>query len=146
MSDAATSLTSTLADRYTIERILGTGGMATVHLAEERKHKRKVAIKVLRQEFSASVGAERFLREIGIAAQLAKDFVSPGHDLARRCRHFHVLQGRQVVADGIVEQQIALLRQWRAALQAGDETVVNTVFPELLLTINAIASGLRTTG
>lgn len=64
MSDAAASLTTSLADRYTIERVLGYGGMATVHLAEERKHKRKVAIKVLKQEFGASVGAERFLREI----------------------------------------------------------------------------------
>jgi len=62
MSDAQAFLTSTLADRYTIERTLGQGGMATVHLAEERKHRRKVAIKVLKQEFSASVGAERFLR------------------------------------------------------------------------------------
>jgi len=77
MSDAVTSLTNTLADRYTIERILGHGGMATVHLAEERKHKRKVAIKVLKQEFGASVGAERFLREIGIAAQLAHPHIVP---------------------------------------------------------------------
>src|SRR5687767_10080228 len=77
MGDAATSLTNTLADRYTIERILGTGGMATVHLAEERKHKRKVAIKILRQELGASVGAERFLREIGIAAQLSHPHIVP---------------------------------------------------------------------
>ncbi len=77
MSDAQASLTSTLADRYTIERILGQGGMATVHLAEERKHKRKVAIKVLKHEFAASVGAERFLREIGIAAQLSHPHIVP---------------------------------------------------------------------
>jgi serine/threonine protein kinase len=77
MSDTGTSLTTTLADRYTIERILGHGGMATVHLAEERKHKRKVAIKVLKQEFGASVGAERFLREIGIAAQLSHPHIVP---------------------------------------------------------------------
>ncbi|HEY6088194.1 MAG TPA: protein kinase [Gemmatimonadaceae bacterium] len=77
MSDAATSLSNTLADRYTIERVLGHGGMATVHLAEERKHKRKVAIKVLKQEFAASVGAERFLREIGIAAQLSHPHIVP---------------------------------------------------------------------
>ena len=77
MSDASVSLTNTLADRYTIERLLGHGGMATVHLAEERKHKRKVAIKVLKQEFAASVGAERFLREIGIAAQLSHPHIVP---------------------------------------------------------------------
>jgi len=77
MSDAQASLTSTLADRYTIERILGQGGMAIVHLAEERKHRRKVAIKVLKPEFGASVGAERFLREIGIAAQLSHPHIVP---------------------------------------------------------------------
>ena len=77
MSNAGTSLTNALADRYTIERVLGHGGMATVHLAEERKHKRKVAIKVLKQELGASVGAERFLREIGIAAQLSHPHIVP---------------------------------------------------------------------
>src|ERR1700694_831158 len=77
MSDASASLANTLADRYTIERLLGQGGMATVHLAEERKHKRKVPIKVLKQEFAASVGAERFLREIGIAARLSHPHIVP---------------------------------------------------------------------
>jgi serine/threonine-protein kinase len=77
MSDAPTSVTTSLADRYTVERILGQGGMATVHLAEERKHKRKVAIKVLNPEFGASVGAERFMREIGIAAQLSHPHIVP---------------------------------------------------------------------
>src|SRR5256714_4609563 len=68
---------TSLDDRYIIERLLGHGGMATVHLAEERKHNRKVAIKVLRQECSASVGAERFMREIGIAAQLSHPHIVP---------------------------------------------------------------------
>src|SRR4029078_10741012 len=77
MSDAPASLVSTLSDRYTIERVLGQGGMATVHLAEERKHQRKVAIKVLKAEFGASVGAERFLREIGIAARLSHPHIVP---------------------------------------------------------------------
>ena len=77
MSDAPASLVNTLSDRYTIERLLGHGGMATVHLAEERKHKRKVAIKILKHEFSASVGAERFLREIGIAARLSHPHILP---------------------------------------------------------------------
>jgi serine/threonine protein kinase/tetratricopeptide (TPR) repeat protein len=77
MSDAPVSLANALSDRYTIERLLGHGGMATVHLAEERKHKRKVAIKILKQEFGASVGAERFLREIGIAARLSHPHIVP---------------------------------------------------------------------
>src|SRR6202163_3766075 len=77
MSDAPASLVNTLSDRYTIERLIGHGGMATVHLAEEKKHRRKVAIKVLKQEFAASVGSERFLREIGIAAQLSHPHIVP---------------------------------------------------------------------
>jgi serine/threonine-protein kinase len=64
------ALTAALADRYRIERELGQGGMATVYLAEDLRHRRKVAIKVLRPDLAASIGAGRFLREIQIAAQL----------------------------------------------------------------------------
>jgi serine/threonine-protein kinase len=60
-----------LAERYTFDRELGHGGMATVYLATERKHRRKVAIKMLHADIAASVGAERFLREIGILARLS---------------------------------------------------------------------------
>ena len=63
-------LRASLADRYRIERELGQGGMATVYLAHDVKHDRKVAIKVLREELAASLGADRFLREVHIAAQL----------------------------------------------------------------------------
>ncbi|HEU4787965.1 MAG TPA: protein kinase [Gemmatimonadaceae bacterium] len=66
-----------LAERYAIEGELGRGGMATVYLAEELKHQRKVAIKVLRPDVAASLGAERFLREIGIAARLAHPHIVP---------------------------------------------------------------------
>jgi serine/threonine-protein kinase len=70
MTEAIPRLTAALADRYRIERELGQGGMATVYLAQDLKHDRKVAIKVLRQELAASLGADRFLREVHIAAQL----------------------------------------------------------------------------
>ncbi|MGK2960580.1 MAG: protein kinase domain-containing protein [Gemmatimonadaceae bacterium] len=70
-------LTTLLGDRYVIERVIGRGGMAVVHLAEERKHQRKVAIKILRQDIGISVGAERFLREIGIAARLSHPHIVP---------------------------------------------------------------------
>ena len=63
-------LTFALQDRYRIERELGQGGMATVYLAHDLKHDRKVAIKVLRPELSAVIGAERFLREIKTIANL----------------------------------------------------------------------------
>ncbi|MDQ6829884.1 MAG: protein kinase [Gemmatimonadota bacterium] len=66
-----------LVDRYAIERELGHGGMATVYLAEEKKHGRQVAIKVMKPELAASVGVERFLREIGIAARLAHPHIVP---------------------------------------------------------------------
>ena len=70
MSDAATRLSNTLADRYRVERELGAGGMATVYLAEDLKHRRRVAIKVLRPELAAVIGADRFLREIETIASL----------------------------------------------------------------------------
>jgi serine/threonine-protein kinase len=63
-------LTAALADRYRIERELGQGGMATVYLAEDLKHKRKVALKVLKPDLAAALGPERFLREVTIAANL----------------------------------------------------------------------------
>jgi serine/threonine-protein kinase len=69
-ANAAVRLAAALADRYAIERELGQGGMATVYLAHDIKHDRKVAIKVLREDLAASLGAERFLREIRVAAQL----------------------------------------------------------------------------
>ncbi|HEY6061696.1 MAG TPA: serine/threonine-protein kinase, partial [Gemmatimonadales bacterium] len=70
MAEPVTRLAAALADRYRIERELGAGGMATVYLAQDLKHDRKVAIKVLRQELAASLGADRFLQEVHIAAQL----------------------------------------------------------------------------
>jgi serine/threonine-protein kinase len=63
-------LKSALGDRYEVERQVGQGGMATVYLARDLKHERQVAVKVLRQELSASLGADRFLREIRVAANL----------------------------------------------------------------------------
>ena len=70
MTDTVSRLSTALAGHYRIERELGQGGMATVYLAEDLKHERKVAVKVLRPDLSASLGSERFLREIRIAAQL----------------------------------------------------------------------------
>jgi serine/threonine protein kinase len=64
------ALAGALHDRYRIERELGAGGMATVYLAEDLKHRRKVAIKVLRPELAATMGPERFAREIAVAARL----------------------------------------------------------------------------
>ena len=70
MTDPLELLRSALGDRYAMERELGQGGMATVYLAQDVKHGRKVAVKVLRPELSASLGGDRFLREIQLAATL----------------------------------------------------------------------------
>lgn len=70
MSTDLERLAAALADRYRLERELGQGGMATVYLAEDLKHQRKVAIKVLKQKLSATLGSERFAREIAVAARL----------------------------------------------------------------------------
>jgi dipeptidyl aminopeptidase/acylaminoacyl peptidase len=70
VADAPASLQTALADRYRIERQIGAGGMATVFLAHDVRHDRKVAVKVLRPELAAVLGAERFLNEIRITAKL----------------------------------------------------------------------------
>jgi serine/threonine protein kinase/tetratricopeptide (TPR) repeat protein len=72
-----TAVQEMLAGRYVVQRELGSGGMATVYLAEEVKHARPVAIKVLRPELGVSFGHERFLREIGIAARLSHPHLVP---------------------------------------------------------------------
>src|SRR5688572_18634372 len=69
-----------LAATYAIERVIGEGGMATVYLAEDQKHHRKVAVKVMRPELAATLGADRFLREVEIAAQLSHPHILPMHD------------------------------------------------------------------
>src|SRR5690606_13238413 len=69
-----------LADRYRIERRLGEGGMATVYLAEDLKHGRKVALKLLRPELAAVLGADRFLQEIKTTAQLQHPHILPLYD------------------------------------------------------------------
>ena len=80
MPEIVDRLKTGLADRYAIEREIGAGGMATVYLAEDLKHHRKVAVKVLRPELAATIGAERFLREIEIAAGLNHPHIVPLHD------------------------------------------------------------------
>ena len=80
MTEIADRLTVALADRYRIERELGAGGMATVYLAEDLKHHRKVAVKVLRPELADVLGPERFLREIEIAASLRHPHILPLYD------------------------------------------------------------------
>src|SRR5216117_1768734 len=80
VADLLARLGAALIGRYTIERELGRGGMATVYLGRDLKHHRAVAIKVLRPELAAALGPERFVREIEIAAGLTHPHVLPLHD------------------------------------------------------------------
>ena len=80
MSDALDLLKAALANHYAIERELGSGGMATVYLAEDLKHNRKVAVKVLRPDLAKALGAERFVREIKLAARLTHPHILPVFD------------------------------------------------------------------
>ncbi len=80
VADLLTILRQAVADRYTVERELGRGGMATVFLAEDVKHRRPVALKVLHPDLAAALGAERFLREIEIAARLQHPHILPLYD------------------------------------------------------------------
>ena len=75
-------LSAALSDRYRLEREIGAGGMATVYLAEDLRHRRRVALKVLRPELTEVLGAERFLKEIEVTAQPS----TPAHPPALRLR------------------------------------------------------------
>ena len=74
------TLSAALADRYELRDLLGRGGMAVVYLAYDRKHHRVVALKVLKSELAATLGADRFLKEIQIVAQLTHPHILPLHD------------------------------------------------------------------
>ena len=80
MSDPRDQLQADLAERYVLERELGRGGMATVYLAQDLKHDRRVALKVLHPELAATLGPERFLREIRTTARLDHPHILAVHD------------------------------------------------------------------
>ncbi|HET7601723.1 MAG TPA: serine/threonine-protein kinase, partial [Gemmatimonadales bacterium] len=80
MPDLRSRLSSGLTKRYSLDRELGQGGMAVVYLAHDLRHDREVALKVLKPEISAEIGAERFLREIKLAAGLTHPHILPVFD------------------------------------------------------------------
>jgi eukaryotic-like serine/threonine-protein kinase len=73
-------IAAALADHYRLEQEIGAGGMATVYLAEDLRHDRRVAVKVLRPELAAVIGAERFLAEIKLTANLQHPHILPLFD------------------------------------------------------------------
>jgi tRNA A-37 threonylcarbamoyl transferase component Bud32/Tol biopolymer transport system component len=80
MDDRSNRFATAIADRYRIESEIGSGGMATVYLAQDLKHDRKVAVKVLKPELAAVLGGERFLSEIKVTANLQHPHILPLHD------------------------------------------------------------------
>ena len=80
MTEALERLKAALTDRYTLERERGRGGMAAVYLARDLRHDRRVAVKVLRPELAAAIGAERFLAEIKTTASLQHPHILPLFD------------------------------------------------------------------
>lgn len=84
MTDILERLRAALQESYAVDRQIGQGGMATVYLATDLKHQRNVAIKVLRPELTASIGADRFLREIEVSAGLQHPHIVPVYDSGQR--------------------------------------------------------------
>ena len=80
VSAHADAVFDALSSRYRFEREIGVGGMARVYLAEDLKHRRRVAVKVLRPELTAGVGADRFVQEIEIIARLRHPHILPLYD------------------------------------------------------------------
>ncbi len=149
--DGLDRLRTTLADRYTIEREIGSGGMATVYRAEDRKHDRRVAIKVLRPDLAATLGPKRFLHEIRIAAQLNHPHILALHDSGEAEGFLYyvmpLVEGESLRAkinrekQLSVDEAVALTRQAASALDyAHDQGVIHRdIKPENILLHRDIA-------
>lgn len=138
-------LCTALADRYRIERELGQGGMATVFLAEDLRHHRKVALKVIREELSAGMGSQRFLREIRMAAGLHHPNILPLYDSGEADGHLYyvmpVAEGESLRDRLVRERQlpvpdaVRLAREVAAALDYAHrhEVVHRDIKPENIM-------------
>ena len=124
MADLLLQVQRTLGDRYTIEREIGHGGTALVYLAQDRKHQRPVAIKVLRPDLAAAIGPERFLREIEIAARLSHPHILPLYDSGATERLSYyvmpVVDGKSLRDRITAERQLPLAEAIRFTGQVAD--------------------------
>ena len=124
IASSFTSLSAALADRYRLERELGQGGMATVYLAHDVKHDRKVAIKVLKPELAAVLGAERFVVEIRTTASLQHPHILPLFDSGEADRQLYYvmpyLQGETVREKLNRETQFGMDEAIRIAREVAD--------------------------
>ena len=130
MQELRDRLSEALAGRYRLFRELGRGGAAVIYLADDLKHDRKVALKVLRPDLAASLGPERFLREIKIAARLSHPHILPVHDSGEAQGFLYyvmpVVEGeslRERLVDGPmpVQEAVALLHDLFDALHYAHE-------------------------
>jgi hypothetical protein len=140
-----------LANRYAIERELGSGGMATVYLAHDLKHARQVAVKVLRPEVAVAIGSDRFLREIRITAQLNHPHILPLLDSGEADSFLYYvmpyvaggsLRRRMASAAGLpLEAVLRIARQVAAALDLAHRhgVVHRDVKPENILFSEGLA-------
>jgi serine/threonine-protein kinase len=136
---------SALADRYRIERELGSGGMATVYLAEDLKHHRRVAVKVLRPELAAVLGGERFLKEIEVTASLQHPSILALYDSGEADSFLYYvmpyIEGESLreklnrEKQLSIEETIAITKSVAAALQYAHERAVihRDIKPENIL-------------
>ncbi|MCZ6871715.1 MAG: protein kinase [Gammaproteobacteria bacterium] len=150
MAEVPERLKAAVADRYRIERELGAGGMATVYLAEDLKHHRKVAVKVLRPELAAAIGPERFLREIEIAAGLTHPHILPLHDSGEvdgflfyvmpyvegESLRDRLVHEKQLAVDGAIEITEAVARALDYAHRQG--VIHRDIKPENILLLDGV--------
>src|SRR6476646_7314398 len=122
MGELAGELREALADRYTIERELGRGGMATVFLAQDLRHERPVALKVLHPELAASLGPERFLRALRLAARLqhphVKSVLDSGESAGQLWFTMPYIDGESLRARLVRERQLPLADAVRLTREA----------------------------
>src|SRR5678816_3342076 len=124
MADLLGRLQEALASRYRIERELGSGGMAVVFLAEDLRHRRRVALKVLRPDLAAEIGSGRFLREIETAARLTHPHILPIHDSGEAGRFLYYVmpyvEGESLRGRLTREKQLPLDDALRIAREVAD--------------------------
>ena len=117
-------LSAALADRYAIDREIGVGGMATVYLAEDVRHHRKVAIKVLHPELSAMLGPDRFLKEIELTANLQHPHILPLFDSGNADGHLYYVmpyvEGETLRRKLEREQQLPIADALRISTEVAD--------------------------
>jgi serine/threonine-protein kinase len=122
--DALKRLRDALADRYAVQHELGRGGMATVYLATDVKHDRSVAIKVLHPDLAASLGADRFLREIQVTAKLSHPHILPLYDSGEADGFLYyvmpLVEGESLADRLDREKQLPILEAVRIAREAAE--------------------------